>query len=621
MHTRLSIADLDDRKLLFYDIETDHQYSPYAKLRMIGVQVGLNSEPYLIETPAQEKEFRRMLADPTMLKFGWNSRSFDDIVLQRYNYPVNEINAHDLMLAVKTVHPTSPSYSLKFCNFDTFSDPHFPEMELEAWAKKTGQDKWTAPKELLGPYCLHDITQTANMFQVYWDHVILDRHWAAYCLDISQGAPLHEMMLRGGIYLDPKNLGLRINDLNGEKLYWEQKAFQLSKGKVLNPNSSKQVGLWLDQQGFDLELSDNGAFSVPKELLLDLLDLDDPSNDQDQVLRCTYEVRKVNSSLKYYENYLKALQDTTYNLQRCNWIPTSFSISSARTRRYTSSSLFGLNFQNPNKEAKKVQLVPEGWLGVWIDSTQVENVVHIYESRDMARRRAYEADVNWNEYVWLANRILSSNLSKDELDAIPSEQNPRWSVYKQFKTTKLALNFGMGIDKFCSMNGLEKRIGKMMFDQTHEACPAIHGLQERVTQRLLCNGYVQDTFGHIYSGNLRQAYKVVAYLIQGCGTGSLPKAQIRAAYDTLQEYDFGPIEAGHLCGTTHDELGLRLSLQLGKKDIFVTLQKLMYNMTEKFSPKFDNIPLRAKLYLSRTTAAEAQEISIQDKKEIERFCS
>ena len=613
MHTQLSVDELDDSKLLFYDIETDHQYSPYASLRIIGAQIGVYGEPYIVETPEQQEEFRRMLADPTVLKFGWNNKSFDDIVLYRYKYPVNEINSHDLMLAVKAVHPTSPSYSLKFCNFDVFSDPHFPEMELEAWAKKTGQDKWTAPRELLDPYCLHDITQTVQMFRVYWDHVIKDQHWDAYCLDISQGAPLHEMMLEGGIYLDPKNLSERINLLHGEKLFWEQRAFQLSSGKVLNPNSSKQVGLWLDEQGFDLELSDNGAFSVPKELMMDLLDLDDPTNDQDSVLRCTYEVRKVNASLKYYENYLVALQDSTY-AHRPNWIPVSFSISNARTRRYTSSSFYGLNFQNPNKEAKKVQIVPDGWLGVWIDSTQVENVVHIYESGDKARRRAYEADPNWNEYVWLANRILDSNLSKDELDQIPSEQNPRWSVYKQFKTTKLALNFGMGIDKFCSMNGLEKRVGKMMFDQTHEACPAIHGLQEKVTQRLLRDGFVQDAFGHIYSGNIRQAYKVVAYLIQGCGTGSLPKAQIRAAYDTLKEYD------GHLCGTTHDELGLRLSLKLGKAEIFAVLQKLMYNMTERFSPKFDNIPLRAKLYLSRTTSAEAEEVSIQDKKRIASFC-
>lgn len=619
MHTQKSINELTDSDLMFYDIETDHQYAPYAKLNIIGVQYGLNGKPFIIKTARQHEQFRRALQNPKILKFGWNNKSFDDIVLQRYNYPVCEENSHDMMLVVKTVNPWSQSYSLKYCNFDTFSDPHFPEMEIEAWAKKTGQDKWTAPPELLNPYCEHDLTQIARMFQVYWDHVVSEKHWSAYCLDLSQGLPVMEMMLEGGLYLDPSDLRERINTLHGEKLYWEQRSFQLSKGAVLNPNSSKQVGLWLDYRGFDLALTADGDFSVPKEILLDLLDLNDPSNDQDSVLRCTYEVRKINASLKYYENYLDALQDKTYHLQRRNWIPLALSISNARTRRYTSSSLYGLNFQNPNKEAKKVQLVPSGWLGVWIDSTQVENVVHIYESNDRARRRAYEEDVNWNEYVWLANRILGLDASKEQLDAIPSEINARWSIYKQFKTTKLALNFGLGIDKFCLTNGLERRIGKIMFDQTHEACPAIKKLQERVGQDMRSIGYVTDVFGHIYSG--KEIYKIVAYMIQGCGTGSLPKAQIRANYETLIELADEGDKQGVLCGTTHDESALRLNLTLSKTQIFATLQKLVYNMTERFSHKFDNIPLRAKLYLSRTTADEAEEVDITDKKKIFSYCS
>lgn len=613
-HTQLPIDLLSEKSLLFYDIETDHQYAPYAKLKMIGVQQGINGEPFLIETPKQQAWFRRQLQDCKVLKFGWNSRSFDDVVLKRHGYPMVESNTHDLMLAMKTVHPNSASYSLKYCNFDWFSDPHFPEMELEAWAIEIGKDKWEGPKIFVAPYCLHDITQTCNMFRLIWDHVIKPEHWNAYLLDLSQGEPVHEMVLEGGIYLSETELRERIAKLQMEKMGWGQRAFQLSKGVVQNPNSSKQVGMYLDNKGFDLELADNGAFSVPKSLLLDLLDMDNPDNDQDALVRCTWETRRINSSLKYYENYLAALQDTTYS-SRIGWIPTSFSISNARTRRYTSDSLYGLNFQNPNSEAKKVQIVPEGWLGVWIDSTQVENVVHIYESQDRARRRAYEADPNWNEYVWLCNQILGGHRTKDELDHIPSPQMPQWSIYKQFKTIKLALNFGMGIDKFCKTSGLERNVGKRMFDVVHEACPAIHRLQNRVAQDLASKGKVTDVFGHVYSGNLRMAYKVVAYLIQGTGTASLPKAQIRANWDTLQEYD-----AGVLCGTCHDESGLRLNLELGKHQLFAILQKLMHNMTTMFSPKFDNIPLRAKLYLSRTTAYDAEEVSIKDKEKIHSYC-
>lgn len=617
MHTRSLIEDIPEENILFYDIETTHQFAPYTDLKLIVAQVGIEGKPYVVKTPAQHRDIKRRLADPSILKFGWNSKSFDDIVLYRHGYPVCESNSHDLMLACKTVAPHLASYSLKFVNWHYFADPHFPEMELERYALKKGIDKWSVTGPMMEAYALWDITQTQHMFQLFWDIVIRKEHWRAYLLDLSQGEPVREMELEGGLFLNPSNLKDRIATLQNEKLYWEQRAYQLSDGKVSNPNSPKQIGLYLDEKGFDLELSDSGAFSVPKSLLLDLLDLDNPLNDRNSVARCTYEVRKVNSSLKYYENYYEALHHCEDHLAR-GWIPVQFSISNARTRRYTSNSFHKLNFQNPDKEAKKVQLVPPNYLGVWIDSTQVENVVHIYESDDYLRREAYEADPEWNEYVWLCNRILGGERDKRTLDFIPSPQVPHWSIYKQFKTIKLALNFGMGIAKFCKSCGVDEETGRHMFGLVHDACPAIHALQSRVALDLAKHGHVTDTFGHIYTGSVRKAYKVVAYLIQGCGTGSLPKAQIRANYDTLRKYDGyyrGRIrpsvgKSGVMCGTCHDENSLRLRLDLGRSTIFATLQELMSNMTEKFSPRFDNIPLRAKLYLSRTTCYEAEEIEI-----------
>lgn len=625
---RRPIEELDEEEIFFYDIETDNQFAPYAKLKMVVAQVGLNGKRYVVKTKSQWRDLRERLANPHILKFGWNNKSFDDIVLARHGYAVCERNSHDLMLACKAVAPHLASYSLKFVNWHYFADPHFPEMELERYALKEGISKWGVTGPLMDEYALWDIVQTQHMFQLFWDVVIRKVHWAAYRLDLSQGAPVLEMETEGGLYLDPVDLEQRIASLQNQKLHWEQRAFQLSGGKVENPNSPKQIGLYLSNQGFDLELSANGDFSVPKSLLIDLLDLENSDNDKNSVARCTYEVRKVNSSLKYYENYLEALHHCEDHLSR-GWIPIQLSISNARTRRYTSNSKYKLNFQNPDKEAKKVQLVPPGHLGVWIDSTQVENVVHIYESDDYQRRQAYEVDPDWNEYVWLCNRILGGDKSKKELDSIPSPQVPNWSIYKQFKTIKLALNFGMGVAKFCKSCGVDERTGIHMFGLVHDACPAIHKLQHRVAEDIAKFGHVTDAFGHIYTGSVRQAYKVVAYLIQGCGTGSLPKAQIRANYDTLREYDgyvrgqagrrtreHSHFKAGVMCGTCHDENSLRLRLSLGKTTIIETLEKLMYNMTERFSPKFDNIPLRAKLYLSRSTCQEAEEIDINGKETI-----
>lgn len=611
----LKIADIPKENLLIYDIETDDKFAPYAELRMIGAQQGLGGERFLVETASERKWFREMLANPGVIKVTHNGTSFDDIVLHRHGFPVNESNRHDTYLMLKAIAPWLASWSLKFSSWHFFGDPHFPEMNLQEWMKVTGQSMWDAPKYLLEPYCLHDVYQTEQLFLMAWEIVQKKKHWNAYCLDLQQGEPLREMMIVGGVYLDEKKIREEIATLQMTKLGWESRAAHLTNGRVQNPNSSQQMTAYLTSEGFELGLTDNGEFSFNKDELLDLIDLDDSNNDRDPVARCTYEVRQIQAVLKYYKNYLTALGDNADSLRR-GWIPKQYSISNARSRRYTSNSKYKLNFQNPTKAAKKVQIVPDGWLGVWIDSTQVENVVHIYESADRARRRAYEADDNWNEYVWLCNRILGGNRSKKELDEIPSPQFPGWSIYKQFKTIKLALNFGMGVDHFCHDSGVDKKTGKEAFALINEACPAIKALQNRVATDLNTKGNVQDVFGHIYTGEIRKAYKVVAYLVQGCGTASLPKAQIRANWEVLRT--LGNTDFAHMSGTTHDENEMRISLRVGTEDIFATLQKLMWNMTGKFSPKFDNIPLRAKLYLSKTNAADAAEFNIND---YEGICS
>lgn len=327
--------------------------------------------------------------------------------------------------------------------------------------------------------------------------------------------------------------------------------------------------------------------------------------------------------------FLRAVDDDTFLEDRpADWIPNSFSISKARTRRTLSDSKYGINFQNTSKAAKAVQRVPEGSVGWWIDLTQIENIVHIYESKDEARKQEYIADPNWNEYVWLCNQILGTNYSKTDLDGdsktgkkgIMSTVIPHWTVYKQYKTGKLGMNFGMGNGLFCDLFGLEKEQGLQTFNDIHAACPAIRELTKRVQHDLIHIGHVTDVFGKRYSGPPRLAYKVVAYLIQGCGTGSLPKAMMRANWVTLRKFDRflkGKGKAGVMCGTTHDEVSGRISLDLGPERVLQLLQKLMYNMTDKFSHKFGDIPLRAKLSLSRTNAADAEELDlIKDQKRV-----
>lgn len=631
----LLLKDIPEDRIMFYDIETDHQYAPYATLKMVGVKYGFFGQEHLVETSQDKRRFKQSLADPDMLKVSFNGMNFDNLVLWRHGYPVNPVGMHDTFLMMKTIAPGLPAYSMKFISWYYFGDMHLPEMELEGWAKRNRQDKWTAPKSVLGPYCLYDVhPQTTNIFRMAWEVVQRPLHWAAYSeIELGMAMPMEEMMLRGGEYLDAQLIGKKLKECEREKERWNTEAETWSNGQVTNANSVKQVGGFLDLEGFQVDLSEKGNWLIPKKELLDL-------RAQHPVAEAMFQVRRLNNQMAYYKNYLEALKHNDDHRTR-GWIPKQYSSSRARTRRILSDSMYGINFQNGSKEAKEVQIVPPGWLGVWIDATQIENVVHIHESDDHERRAAYEADPDWSEYVWLCNKILGLNLDKKTLDdrkRYPAPSNPTWSVYKLYKTIKLALNFGMGVGKYCLHTSSDRASGQAAFDTVHRACPAIKRLSQKLQQRFKTDGHVQDVFGHIYVANPRRAYKIVAYLIQGCGTGSLPKACIRELYNVVHECDVsfrdaksrglvnfvpdlqrGVASLGVINGTTHDEIAARLSLDLPRSELLNTLRRMYFVMTEMFSPYFDDIPLRAKMYLSRTTAGDAEEININDPSTYEHY--
>lgn len=618
LQKRWPIDEIGEDQILFYDIETDHQYAPYAKLNQIGVQYGFEGTPIVLHSLAQKSEFARKIADPSIIKVGFNNRNFDDIVLAREGYEFNLTNHHDGYLMIKAITAILPSYSLKFVCWYMLGDYHWEQGKVERFQVQSQEHDFSKiPPHLLGKYHKHDIKQHMNVFCMAWEKVQKEPHWSAYNLDLGVTPAIQEMTLQGGLDVDLQLCKQKIQELEEERFQINARVEFQTDGYITNANSSRQVADWLDVGGFEMALTENGEWQLSKKELVDL-------RSKDPIAEQVYRIREIIGTVKYFKAYDRAATEgATGNLRvsaggRKVRIPRSYGTSVLRTRRFGSSSMYGINFQNPSDDAKIAHLVPRGYLGVWFDASSIENVVHIYESEDNDRRESYEADPNWNEYVWLCNTILGgTSHTKNELDdkeTFPHPTNPTHSFYKGTKMVKLGLNFGMGPRKYSKETGLDLVSARESFDMIHDACPAIRNLQNKVANLLRRYGQVQDVFGHIYSGPIEKAYKVVAYFIQGCGTGSLPKAQIRANWETLQHRN-----RGIMCGTTHDDNSCRLPLDLGPSDIIATLQEMQYNMTEMFSPRFDNIPLRAKCYLSRTTEADKMEVNLKDPKTYAKF--
>lgn len=615
-------------KIVYYDIEASDQWASYCDLTLIGYQYEMDgelSDPQYIRWPEdcdtiQTNLLHHRLGSPEWLKVSFNGVNYDDMVLARHEFHICTDNRHDVYLMAKTVSPTLPAYGLKFINWFFFKDIH----RSQAWM--TYNQKLTpaeSHESNLVQYNLYDVVQTRNLFKLYWPLVQKELHWKAYNLELDFGPVLHEIMLNpdAGDWVRVEDVENQINELSNQLAAKQEEIYTCTQGVVDNANSRAQVALWLrDFEGIELELSDKGNFRVRQSDLLTMLDLDDPNNDQNHVARLVYDVRTITKQLGYLRGYRRAatlsgelgpndrkFQDTK-GLRR---VPKSYSSSRARTRRILSSSKHNINFQNSDHSAKLIQLVPVGWLGCWLDQTQIENVVHIWASGDWRRRHAYEADPDWNEYVWLASVVMGKDSTRADLESIPSPTNPHWSVYKHLKTVKLAMNFFMGVAKFCRYNRIPLSQGQRMFDEVHRACPAIKQLLYKVKNEIANNGYIQDPFGHIYSGSLDSAYKIVAYFIQGCGTGSVTKAISRAIYDTLHPINSEPL--GVMTGILHDETSFRIRSSLSDGQILQSIKDCLYDSEQRFSHMFDNIPLRAKLSLSVTNTAEAEYIDHRKK--------
>jgi len=596
---------------LFYDLETTHEFPQYCDMTLCGILVddpdGFDDDvSYIWEAPFTDEkleEIRVLLCENGIERIGFNNVNFDDLVLANYGISVPEEGTHDAMLALKTVMPGLPAHGLKFLSWLLLGDPNWTEFDLEQEGHKFG-DKIT---DRLRAYHRYDLIMHKNIWEYIKDDVHKKEHWEAYQLDMRMKAPLEEITFRGGLNIDVPKCQFTLADLQKKKEAITRQVLALTKGKVQNPNSNKQVGEYLaNVEDWALNLTDTGEFQVKKKDLAEIIGMSDEEMRVwkigqpapiSEVAMLAWQMRDNETVRKYVQNYYNAAIGTNLH----GWIPLSYGISRAVTRRTLSKSFYKINFQNSTENIDEFKLIPAGYLGWFIDSTQIENVVHIYESEDDERRKSYEADPDWNEYVWLCNRILGTNKTKKELDSIKSTQVPHWSVYKLYKTVKLALNFGMGIKKFCSTLGLDYDIGKSVFEDIHRACSAIRRLQAKVERNLRDKGYVQDSFGHIYQGE--EPYKVVAYLVQGCGTGSLPKAQVRANWETEERWRkvlHKQDTFGALNSMTHDECSGLISLDIGEDYVKAFLREVMYNMTKRFSSKFGGIPLRAKLYLSTT---------------------
>lgn len=585
---------------LYFDFETDDRYGPYASLNLIGYSIDDGPTKIVKFGRDDDTEFRSYLFNPRVRKVGFNIGNFDLQVARAHDMKIDG-PLDCLYLMAKTLYPAHPAYTMKLLCLTELGDVHWPEGKVEEYKRKFGVTDWSAiPDRLLIPYLEHDMWQTKALHRHFLKKLAESLN-APQAYTRVERRGLHHLptIVSNGIWIDTDycRAKLKGDDQQGivgleeERRLIDIKA--LNRFGITNLLSSKKVGEVLDLDGFEVALTEDGNYSLDKRELIDL-------KDKSPLAQLVYEAREIQAVKGFMENFLEASEEGTPNNVRESLvcIPTSFSQSLARSRRFISGSKYGINFQNLSQKAKEAVGVPPGWLEVQVDLTAIEEVIHIFYSRDETRRRLYEQDEKYSSYVALCNTYYGETKSKDEWDNLEFEPNPVWSKYKAFKTAKLAANFSMGARKFAATHKCSLEIAQAILGALHEAQPAIKWLVRYVTQRLQRYGAVFDPFGHCYTGPIDKAYKVLAYWIQGTAA-SLLKMILWDVCELFQQF---PRQA-KMAATVHDSIVFRLHKSLGLDRTLSILNEIRYITTEKYSPLFDDIPLRSKPALSNTNWA------------------
>lgn len=519
-----------------------------------------------------------ILADPERSLVFHNAK-FDIKILEANGYFIGG-KVHDTYLQAKVLYEHFPSYSLDYLMYHFLGDLHVPYSTMSDWFRINGYgvdaSDWKMedlPAEILRDYAIKDAEGTFKLFWVLREGIRRNRLLKSYMIELGTIRPVIDME-KGGILIDRPWVKKYMADLSRKTSSLRAQAQKISGIEDLNLNSVRQMAEVMTREGVTFPRTEKGNLKFDKKtraaMTHPLIEIKNAVSDNQKIIKT------------YCENLFQA----TDNSRSMAW--PNFQQSFAATRRFSSRGVAGsnvkLNWQNLPEQMMRAILVPKGMAGWYFDYKGIENVLHIFFSEDKARRKAYEDDEDWSEYLWLSEKIMGKRITKE---------HPR---YKGIKSTKLGMNYGLGWRKYASMNGLSLEEAKASFDQVSAACPAIKLLQDKVASQLMKQGHVRDPFGYIYHGPARMAYKVVAYMIQGCAA-----ALMKCAIARVHEIDGVTARL-----TIHDSIYFTTR---DNKQQWELARQAQLAMTD-FSYLFDGLPIRVDTFRSVTTWSDKKRVNL-----------
>ena len=438
--------------------------------RYNGLKLRWSKSEQLVLLNAMKSVYQK----PGLVKLGQTFLDYDaHYLLPLLGFPREPLG--DTFYAHQLIHPDA-RHTLAFI-MSVYSDMPYHKEDAKDWeAKHLPHD--TA----LWQYNCKDNIGTHRS----WNKLIIDlKEIGLYDFLVGYIMPfrraLFEMEHRG-IRVDKTMRDQMAADVRDNLLPDAQWVIEELVGHPINPNSSPQVGKYLDEElHMPIQRTDKGNYTVKEDALEELYARFPQHRRIMELIICARKMKA-----KDLGTYLTAPLSPDGRLR------TSFGI--AKTGRLTSSENpfgVGTNLQNQPKRFRKFYLPDEGHVLLCPDLVGAEAFATVYQAK------AHALKIEMNK----GNKIHAV-VAKWITGKSPKELSP--TVYRDIKSCVHGSNYKMGVNKFAKTIGKTVAEAKVLREKYYSVFPELPAYHQWVDDTLRNERVLATCFGRrrVFTGDL-----------------------------------------------------------------------------------------------------------------------
>lgn len=550
----LEVYDTNER--IFIDVETmswddeREAFRPYHGDRMSTIIVGQLGKPTQAFPIRNRNKSDKLIAPDVFLphfrefvreiktyanlnaKFDMRFMAVDGAL---FTHP--DLNIEDTGVLARLVNNDQKSFALGYLCEQYKCQRKKSDMLATYLAKS--KDYGVVPVDVLCEYGIGDVDSTIQLHHILM-HQLPPESAKVWQNECKFAIELFKIENRG-IHIDDKFLKKRRIKLLQDMILLLESITTVTNGKINNPKSTAQVAAFFLGEGIDPVL-----FNDPTEKMrLAGRTAGNASWSADALEQVNHPVATM--LIEYSE---KAIQEATFcagwmnELDANNRIHPDFKSNGTKTGRPSSAKP---NVYNPPKWIMEAITIPDGYVGVKWDKSQIEYRIFAHYAEDAELLRAYAENPGIDYHQILADRL---GIPRDPTKTI--NFGILYGMGKAKTKRSIAARFGemdrspktkpadkakirSALRRYVAMSGQDiggkivAQIGETgpipakAFDlaaeailaEYHSRVPTVKAMNVRIKNVLQARGYIKNFFGRRYMYPVDLAYIALNALIQG----------------------------------------------------------------------------------------------------------